>query len=141
MQQTTFASSLLVLIVSYLSAIGTANQTYNVELGTTAVVRCGLTAPDYPRWSFTYPNGSQLTATSNADFNSKLPSYGRIAWVDRKHLEISSVTRADQGNYICAIAGGGAWTVQLQVLGMLFAFCFELIMENDITPFNEIASI
>jgi len=102
----------------WISTTESANQTYNAELGTTAVVRCGITVPDYPEWSFTFPNGTQLLATSNMDFNPLLPSFGRMYWVGNKHLEIRSVTKKDQGLYVCMWTGSGVWTVQFQPIGM-----------------------
>ena len=98
-----------------------ADQTYNVEVNKTALVRCGYnSSADYPSWSFSYPNSTLYRLNSNERFNPNLPSFDRIYWVDKRHLEIRSVTKEDQGFYQCAVVGFCSWFVQLTAVGNLF---------------------
>jgi len=93
-----------------------ADQTYNVEVNKTAVVRCGYSSSaDYPVWSFSFPNGTFIRLNINERFNPKLPCFDRIYWVDRRHLEIRSLAKEDQGVYHCEV---DSWSVQLTAIGI-----------------------
>jgi len=99
-----------------------ANQTYNVEIGATAVVRCGYNSSvDYPYWSFTFPNGTYYHVNDRVNegdlFNPNLPGFGRMSLVDRRHLEIRSLTKAEQGIYQCTARGVSPWSVKLTPIG------------------------
>jgi len=95
-----------------------ANQTYNVEIGATAVVRCGYNSSvDYPWWSFYLPNGTRYPINDRNLFNPNLPGFGRMSLVDRRHLEIRSLTKAEKGVYQCAALGVSPWSVKLTPIG------------------------
>jgi len=100
------------------AAFTTGYQKYNAEVGKTAVVRCQINnIPDFPQWIFYFPNQTSIRATITEVFNPSIPSYGRIEWVDGKHLEIRSVTWADQGRFFCQDGKNATWNVQLVVTG------------------------
>jgi len=95
-----------------------ANQIYNVELGTTAVIRCSpSTTLDYPAWQFIFPNDTSIRVNINERFNPALPSDVRIYWINRKNLEIRSVTREDQGRFTYSLTETVNWIIQLRVIG------------------------
>ena len=49
--------------------------------------------------------------------NQNLPSFDRINWVDRRHLDIRFLTMEDQGVYQCE-GDVGSWSVQLTSTGI-----------------------
>ena len=102
----------------------TVNQTLNVEINTAAVIPCSIAKYDYPGWSGQPPTTNGGFTPYNWDrsssFFTSLTNQARLSWAaNNRELVLSNVIRQDEGTYQCVVNGGGAWTVQLNVFGIV----------------------
>ena len=110
------------------------NQTYNVEKGTTAMIKCNIaTRYDYPTWYGPPLTNGVLTVYNFerlSTFLTRLVNYDRLGWgSNNRDLVLSAVARADEGLYQCSAVGEGTWRVQLNIRGRTVGICIFYVFK------------